>query len=194
MRRTVVCVLMTSLLLLTGCTGGGGVSEAEQEALLIRGEYLEKENFSAQAHVVADYGQRVYEYEFDVAVNGEDTRITVTAPETVAGISAHLEGDSSLLEYEDLVLETGPLDDDGLTPVSAVPDILEAVRSGFIRTCSYTEDGAVRVDCTDPEQAPGQGKSTALWFDRESHALLKSELSLDGYLMITCEFTDFTME
>ena len=194
MRRTLVCVLMTSLLLLTGCAGGGGVSDAEQEALLIRSEYLEGETFTARVHLVADYGQRVYEYGLDASVNGEETLLTVTAPETVAGVTARMKQDGSLLEYENLVLETGPLDERGLTPVSALPVLLEEARSGFIHTCSYTEEGELRVDCTDPEQEPGQGRSSSLWFDRETHSLVKGELSLDGYRMILCEFTDFTME
>ena len=56
MRKGLICVLMTTLLL-AGC-GGAGVSEAEELALTIRGEYLSMENCAVQAAVTADYGQR----------------------------------------------------------------------------------------------------------------------------------------
>ena len=85
MRKGLICVLMTTLLL-AGC-GGAGVSEAEELALTIRGEYLSMENCAVQAAVTADYGQRVYEHEMAVSVNGAETVLTLSAPETVAGLT-----------------------------------------------------------------------------------------------------------
>lgn len=194
MRRMVFCVPMISLLLLTGCGGGGGgVSQAEQQALQIRGEYLELDACTAHGTITADYGQRVYQYEIEAAVEGETTTLTVTAPETVAGIKARIEGKDSFLEYEELMLETGPMDEAGLSPVSSIPVLLECARSGYITACSITDEGLLRVDCGDPEQAPGQGRAQSLWFDPDSHGLRRGEISVDGVLVITCEFTDFTM-
>ena len=60
MRKLVLCVLMTTLL--AGC-GQPGVSEAEELALTIRGEYLAMDRCAVQVSVTADYGQRVYQYE-----------------------------------------------------------------------------------------------------------------------------------
>ena len=54
MRKLLLCVPMMTLLL-AGC-GAGGVSEAEQLALTIRGEYLGMESCTAQASVTADSG------------------------------------------------------------------------------------------------------------------------------------------
>ena len=58
MRKRLLCVLMTALLL-AGC-GKAGVNEAEELALTIRGEYLAMEQCAMRASVTADYGQRVY--------------------------------------------------------------------------------------------------------------------------------------
>ena len=52
MRKCLICVLMTTLLL-AGC-GPAGVSEAEELALTIRGEYLAMESCAARAAVTAD--------------------------------------------------------------------------------------------------------------------------------------------
>lgn len=191
MRKCLVCVLMTTLLL-TGC-GKAGVSEAEELALTIRGEYLAMDGCAARAAITADYGQRVYRYELAVAVSGEETVLTLSAPETVAGLSARLDGEESLLEFDGVSVETGPLDGNGLTPVSAVPALLEAAKSGYITTCALEEDGAVlRVDCGDPAGSPGTGAETALWFDAATHALTRGEISSDGFRVILCEFSDFT--
>ena len=192
MRKSLLCVLMTALLL-TGCGQAGG-NEAEELALTIRGEHLGMDRCTAQVSVTADYGQRVYEYEMAVAVTGEETLLVLSAPETVAGLTARISGEDSALEFDGLSVETGPLDPDGLTPVSAVPALLEAVRSGYITACALEEDGTLlRVDCGSPEGAPGSGTETALWFDASTHALAKGEISVDGFRVILCEFSDFMM-
>lgn len=191
MRKGVICVLMTTLLL-AGC-GTAGVSEAEELALTIRGEYLAMDRCAVQAAVTADYGQRVYQYEMAVSVNGEGTSLTLSAPETVAGLTARLSGEENLLEFDGVSVETGPLDGDGLTPVSALPALLEAARSGYITACALEEDGTLlRMDCGDPAGSPGTGTEYILWFDAAAHTLVRGEVSVDGFRVILCEFSGFT--
>ena len=108
MRKRLLCVLMTALLL-AGC-GKAGVNKAEELALTIRGEYLAMEQCAARASVTADYGQRVYAYEMSAAVNGEETVLTLSVPETVAGLTARLAGAENRLEFDGVSVETGPLD------------------------------------------------------------------------------------
>ena len=103
-----LCVLMTTLLLAGGGQAGG--NEAEELALTIRGEHLGMDRCTAQVSVTADYGQRVYEYEMAVAVTGEETLLVLSAPETVAGLTARISGEDSALEFDGLSVETGPLD------------------------------------------------------------------------------------
>ncbi|WP_251316306.1 hypothetical protein [Flintibacter muris] len=190
MRKCLVCVLM--IILLTGCGAAEG-SEAEELALTIRGEYLAIDSCAVQAAITADYGQRVYQYEMAAAVNGDETVLTLSAPETVAGLTARITGEDGLLEFDGVAVETGPLDGQGLTPVSALPALLEAARSGYITACALEEDGALlRVDCGDPAGSPGRGTETVLWFDAATHALVRGEVSVDGFRAILCEFTGFT--
>ena len=127
MRKCLVCVLM--IILLTGCGAAEG-SEAEELALTIRGEYLAIDSCAVQAAITADYGQRVYQYEMAAAVNGDETVLTLSAPETVAGLTARITGEDGLLEFDGVAVETGPLDGQGLTPVSALPALLEAAAPG----------------------------------------------------------------
>lgn len=191
MRKRLLCVLMMTLLL-AGC-GKAGVSEAEELALTIRGEYLAMDACTVRAAVTADYGQRVYEYEMTASVTGEETALTLSAPETVAGLTARLTGEENLLEFDGVSVETGPLDENGLTPVSAVPALLEAAKSGYITACALEEDGTLlRVDCGDPTGSPGTGTETVLWFDASTHAMTRGEISVDGFRVILCEFSGFT--
>lgn len=193
MRKLLFCVPMM-ILLLSACTGGAEGNEAEELALQIRGEYLAMGSCAGQAAITADYGQRVYQYELAVAVDGEETTLTLSAPDTVAGITARVTGQDGQLEYDGLSVETGPLDPEGLSPVSAVPALLEGARSGYIVSCALEEDGTLlRMDCGDPEGTPGTGSEVSLWFDTSTHALSRGEISVDGFLAILCEFTDFAM-
>ena len=167
MRKIIVCVL-TMLLLLTGCKAGGGGDEAQDLALTIRAEYLALENWTANCTITADYGQRIYEY-------------GVTA--------ARISGENGLLEYDGASLETGPLDGDGLSPVSALPALLHAAKEGYMDSFSLNE--SLMVLCRDPEKKPGEGTETSLWFDPDSHALLRGEISQDGFMVIQCDFSNF---
>lgn len=197
MRKLLCCVLMMTLLL-TACGGGREGSEAEELALQARGAYLAMTACSGTAQVTADYGQRVYRYTMSFSSDQEGTVLTLLEPETVAGITARLSGEEgSLLEYDGAVLETGPLNEDGLTPVSAVPALLDAIRTGYLDICDLEERGEqrlLRLTIRDPQAQPGTGVETDLWFDAASLSLCRGEISQDGFCVIQCEFFDFTAE
>lgn len=182
--------MMTALL--SGCAGQPKMSKAEELALAVRGEYLEMTQWTGKASITADYGRRVYRYELTAAGTEGETVLTVAAPEEVAGITARLMGTDSVLEYDGLSLETGTLNEDGLTPVSAIPALLDAARSGYITACALeTENTLLRVECGDPELPAGSGTVTTLWFDAGSGALVRGEITVDGLRVILCEWTDF---
>lgn len=185
---------MMTLLLAPGCSGGAKGTTAEQLALEIRGDYLAAREISAQAVLTADYGQRVYEYTMDIHLDPEVTTLTITAPEHAAGICARLEQELGTLTYQELSVETGPLDPQGLTPVCAVPALIEAARSGYITACSLEDPGTLRVDCGQPDQPPGSGREIVLWFSPDTAALLGGEILVDGFRCISCRFTQFTKE
>ena len=196
MRKSlVICVLMM-ILPLAACGGTGGGSQAEELALTIRGEYLAAGGCTATAEITADYGQRVYTYTMDVSLEGEETVLTLTAPETVAGIRARTAGEESWLEYDGAILETGPLTQDGLSPVSAVPALLDSARAGFMDSCvleQLDQTQTLRVTCRDPALEAGEGMQTTLWFDADTHALLRGEIAVDGRMVIACILTGFAL-
>ena len=193
MRKVLLCVPMMTLLLAACSVGPAQVSPAEELALEIRGEYLEVSAWNAQVEITADYGQRVYQYQLTASGDGEETVLTLTAPETVEGITARLTEKGGVLEYDGLAVETGPLDEEGLTPVSALPVLMETARSGYMTACSL-EDGELRVDCGDPEGTPGEGREVTLWFDTDTHALVRGEILRDGFRVISCGYLSFTKE
>ena len=199
--RKRMCALMIILpLLLAGCGGGeqeGGTS-ADELALQIRTEYLAMTACAATVDITADYGQRVYEYTLTVSWQKEgETVLTVVAPENIAGITARIQEGSAILEYDGASLETGLLSAEGLSPMEAVPAIIDYILAGFIAECDFEtvgESEQLWFCCRDPESSPGTGTQADFWFDVDSHALVRAEVLSDGYTVIQCVFTDFTKE
>lgn len=198
-RRWKCAPMIALLLLLTACGGGssGNGNEAEELALEIRTEYLEMAACTASIEVTADYGQRVYEYGIDLSYEREgETVLAVTAPENIAGVTARLQGDQTALEYDGMRIETGLLTTDGLSPIDAVPALMTAAREGFLAECvleDLEDVKALHLSCRDPEATPGEGVETQLWFDAASHALLRGEISQDGFTVVRCVFSDFVI-
>ena len=102
-----------------------------------------------------------------------------------------------MLEYDGVSLETGPLDESGLSPLSAGPALLRAAVEGFIAESGFDilgEDECLRLLCRDPEGEPGEGTEHTLWFDPVTWDLLRGEISVDGRRVIACGITSFTRE
>lgn len=197
MRKLMSCVLMMTLLL-AGCGGQSGEESPDNLAAQIRGEYLSLSAWTATVSVTADYGERVYDFVLDVSWEKEgETVLTVVEPELIAGITARLKEDGAYLEYDGASLSTGPLTGEGMTPLEAVPFLMEQLTSGYMARCdheTWDEWQVLRVDCRDPEGEEGTGSECALFFDPDTHDLLRAELSYDGAVVLTAEFTDFTKE
>lgn len=193
MRKSMmICVLMMTLL--SAC--GAGQGDELQQVLAIRADYLAAAGYEAKLQVTADYGQRVYTYGVEVRGTDKESVLSVTEPAELAGITARIVNGESRLEYDGAVLETGELSQDGLTPLSAVPALLECARSGFIDSCCTQRLGERDTICVhyrDPERMAGQGREMTLWFDPQTHALVQGEIFADGYRVIRCDFTVFTI-
>lgn len=195
MGKRLCALMMTLVLTLTACGGGG--NEAEECLQRVRGRYLEMTSCAGHVEIGADYGQRVYSYglNFTWKRDGE-TLLVVTAPHSVAGTTAHIAGGETALEYDGVMMETGPLDSAGLTPMDALPALLAYAREGYLAECVFEDWEGVtwlHVTCRDPEKDPGQGVEAQLWFLPEEGTMTRGEISEDGRTVILCDFTEFSM-
>ena len=163
MRRLSVCALMMGLVFLTACGGEDRGENTDELALDMRGTYLSLSGCTAELELIADYGERVYEYGLSLSYQREgDTTITVTAPEEAAGVTARITGGETFLEYDGASLETGPLDGSGLSPIEAGRG---AVSPHYL---PEPGDGGGRGDGGCPvvfsgELCPGAGRGAGGW-------------------------------
>ncbi len=197
MRRAHCALMIILALLLSGCSGRTQADRAEELLSELRGKYLEMTACSGHVDMTADYGARVYEFGVDLSWQREgETTLTLTAPENVAGVVARIREGETALEFDGVMLETGPLNSTGLSPVDALPALLGYAREGFAAECTLEgTEGAelLRVIFRDPQAQPGEGAEAQMWFDPDTAALTAAELSEGGETVLRCEFSGFTM-
>ncbi|NLM83129.1 MAG: hypothetical protein GX189_00250 [Clostridiales bacterium] len=186
MKRAVALLLTIALLPLAASCRISGRS-AQRLSQAIRDKIKNASTVTLSVNVRADYVDRVYDFSFSFTGGGEGGEITITAPESIAGLKAHLSKSGTRLEYDGAFLDTGPLTWDGLSPAEAVPLLLDQWREGYISNTSYEKLGDTDAFVIATEVSDSISQRT--WFDRESLLPLRSELSENGRLVLTCEFT-----
>ncbi|MPM35577.1 hypothetical protein SDC9_82170 [bioreactor metagenome] len=199
MRRVFLCALMTALCLLpSGCSTAGSRDKEDELALGIRTQYIAMNACAGQVALTADYGERVYEYVLSFSYEKDNgLTLTVVEPANLAGITAKVEDGSTTLQYDGVVLETGPLSGTGLSPIDALPALLTYAKEGYIAECGMERLGEVsclRICCRDPNAKLGEGEEGALWFDAGTHDLVRGEISSDGFVVVRCEFQEFSLQ
>lgn len=185
--------------LLSGCQQEDLGSQEKELALEARGYYLSLNRASALSQITADYGQRIYDFSLVFQLEKDRCQLTLTAPENLAGIQVQQEfiGQDSKLLWEDLILETGNLSPQGLSPITALPTLIQSLKNGYVESArlhnpAQLSSGLVlEIFCRDPQQSQGQGLETLLWLQPETFALLGGELYQDGRLVITCLVSEF---
>lgn len=189
MRRT--CPLLLALmLLLSGCGRGDKNAERLAEA---RTRALGAA-CAMEASVTADYGDRVYDFtlRLEESAPGEGV-VSVLAPETLAGVTVSYTAGCGTLRYDDLTLDTGELTKSGLSPMEALPALLQSWRSGAVTSIGReklgeTETLFLRCD------ASGNGEETVghlLWLEEESGRPVQMEIVADGRTAFYCTVDSF---
>lgn len=183
MRTIKLAFCLLALLLPLGCSQGGG--GGEQLAVELRGRYLASPMVTADVSLTADYGERVYDFSFQVVSTGDKTSLTLVAPVELQGMVVEIDGEDSTVSCDGVLVETGSLAQEGLTPITAIPTIFSALEAGFIERCAL-EDGVLTLCCRDPDVPVGTGQEVTLRLDEATGDLLGAEIFVDGVRKIDC--------
>ncbi len=180
MKRLALPLLLVSLLL-TGC----GQRGSEKRFLAFSDALAAKETLSFTADVRAEYADRTLEFTLAYEKDAEGETVTILRPERIAGIRARLKPGGSTLEYEGLILETGPLDPYGLTPMNALPKLTEALLTGHLDS-HWTDDGALVCKLILDDRV-----SVSVWFEPESMTPRRAEIQSGETVCLFCELSDW---
>ena len=99
-------------------------------------------------------------------------------------MSVHLGPDGAQLRFEEVSLDTGPLDRYGLSPLSALPALTRALREGHL------ESAWAEGDLTVWELIAGDHLTVQVWLD-EALTPQRAELISDGRVSVFLEISDW---
>lgn len=182
MKKAVVLVL--ALVLLTGCSMK---KEELDRAMTLRAKLLAN-SCSFDAEVTADYGDKVYT--FSMVCEGDpqgNLNFTVTAPETISGITGIQSQSGGKLTFDDTALQFDLLADDQISPVAAPWILLKTLRGGYINAANM-EDGMLRLTIDDSYEE--DALQLDIWLN-EADQPFRAEILYDGRRILTLNVSNF---
>lgn len=189
MRKRVCVPMMTLLLLLVSC---GGIGETESADL--RSRYQEMAGCCMEAAVSCDQLGMEWEatLKCDYIPGGEST-VEVLEPESIAGVKAVFSDTEWRLVYENISLNGGTLSQEKISPALCLPRLMSALRNGWLLEKNEEEWQEVSCLRLTLDQSGSQGGKilSTLWLRQEDGTPLRGEISVDGEIILTAEFTDF---
>lgn len=183
MRKAIVSALMMTLLLLPGC--GEREARLEKGFADLRQAVTVAQSICFQAELTADYGETVSDYTLSASYDGQETTVEVLEPALIAGVKASAKRGETTVSYEGVQLGAGPLDAEGLTPMSAIPVMLDAMANSYVELLWWEGDTiAARLYV-------GENSVVTLWLDKETYAPVAGEIASEGRTVITMQITDW---
>ena len=125
MKRLCLPALLAVCLLLAGCANSAK-KQYEQFSAGLSG----RSDLSFTAQLSAEYTDRTVEFTLQYEQNEDGCTVTVTAPALISGVRARFSAGGSAIDYDGIVVDTGELDACGLTPMSALPLLVDALKNG----------------------------------------------------------------
>lgn len=183
MRKTLACALMIPLLLLTGC--GQREAKLTREFAAFRESLAAAQTVETELSLHVDMGETVAEYELSVSSGADGCTVTVIEPALIAGVQARFDALGAELSYDGVRLGVGAIA--GLTPVTASPAMLRAMRWGY-EELLWRED-----DCLTARLWLEDGAVMTLWLSEEGVPLCAEILDENGAAVMTATFRNWTM-
>ena len=175
------------LCILTGCSGRRNELD---RAMALRADLLGCAGCSFDVTVTADYGDELYT--FGMACTGDptgDLAFTVTAPDTIAGITGKFEGEKGLLTFDDFALEFPRLTDDPITPVSGPWILLRTLQGGYLTSCGPDGDNLM---VTINDSYEDDALTLDIWLNAENRPV-RAEILYEGRRIVTMDIENFSI-
>ena len=174
------------MLLLTACGG-----EEKDPAAELQAQYANLAGAVMEAEVSCHYADEDRAYTLLCDYAPERSTVTVLSPANLAGISATVENGTLTLSYEDVSLDAGGYSAAAISPVAALPKLMQAAASGYVTEKSEETVGerpCLRLACDLPDD---EGSVYTTWFDQETLLPLRSEISAEGTVVFEVAWTRF---
>ena len=176
--------LLAILVMLPGCTGAGDTLD---RVMALRADLLASP-CAFRAVVTADYGDAVHIFTMECrSETSGDLAFTVSAPESIAGITGKLSSEGGRLTFSDTALAFPLMADEQFSPVSAPWVLMQTLRGGYVTACGM-EGETVRVTIHDSYEE--DALMLDIWLDG-NNLPARAEILWDGRRILTVEVENF---
>lgn len=143
--KRLLCLLL-AFLFLSGCSSGDAEMDA---ALKMRKALLDSNGCTFTSVICADFTDSTYTFSVAcTAANDGTLTFTVSDPDTIAGISGMISGETGQLIFDEEILAFETIAQGRISPVSAPWLMIKTLRSGYISACGKDE-GYTRLQIDD---------------------------------------------
>lgn len=187
MKKGVFLSLLLAVSLLFGCKAAR--VDAMDQALAFRAKLQGSGGCSFRSRITADYGSQAYTFTLTCEADGEGKlSFRVEDPETIAGITGTVDGDTGKVTFDGTSLAFGPLADGQLGPVSAPYALARSWRTGYITACGPDGEALrMTVDASFEENPV----TVDTWLDGEKKVPICGEICYNGQRILTVSIEDF---
>jgi hypothetical protein len=176
--------ILLILVLLAGCAGA---RDTMDRAMALRSALLAK-GAEFDAAVTADYGDKTYSFGMHCRMEAQGkVTFSVTAPETIAGITGTVSASGGKLTFDGNALAFTLLADGQVSPVSGPWLLMKTLRSGYLTSCGV-EDGCLRIAIDDSYE--DDALHLDVWLD-ENDCPKRGEILWKGRRILTVEIENF---
>ena len=180
-RRLAVSSLVLLLILaLTACSR----EQPPQERVLEIRDRFQGSTQRFAAELTADYGDRVHR--FTLRFDSAQSTLEVLAPELIAGIIVEVSEGGTVLHFDGAELNTGPLTEDGLSPLAALPTVVFQWKEGILTSAHYETFHGIRTVVMTT--AISDRVQHATWFNTDTGLPIRAEILSDGFAVISVAF------
>ncbi len=136
MRRLIAAIFICLI-----CSACSGEEKNVSPAVQFRTDLIEAKGCSFTAEVTADFGQTVQMFSMDCTTDGNDVLyLTVTAPETLSGITATVDQDGGRITYDGMAMDFGLLANGNVIPAAAPAIIAGCWTKEYISSAGQEEN------------------------------------------------------
>lgn len=179
-----ISLFLILIIILTGCSGS---NDQMDRALALRSR-IQQAQVSFDVELTADYGDKTYDFSMSCKGDAQgNLTFTVTAPETIAGISGVISKGTGKLTFDEKMLAFEILADGLISPVSGPWVMLKALQSGYMTSCG-AEGDSLRLSIDDSYR--DKALHLDIWLKNEDIPQ-RCEIYWDGRRLLTMNVKNF---
>lgn len=185
MKRFLAVLVLVALL--SGCSAD---HSSVEKMVAFRNQLTGDKECTFTANITADYGDKVYVFGMACKTDSDGSlSFTVLQPETISGISGKITQSDGRLTFDDRVLIFETISEGLVTPVAAPWLMIHSLESGYIISCTDTNDGMfVQVQ----DSYADESVMLEMWFN-EQNVPVSAELIWGGMRFLSMEIENFTI-